>query len=191
MKASEKNTFSFHTLEQGNKQPEIICGDMARGIIQAVITMHEVANAADDADEIRGTITKVDFNDSNSMTLFCDIRGGDQQAMEKVVEKLNQMTERLPKVKAHFEEQSFKKPVRFNQNDMKHVEDILETEFPEHVMKGHMSVPGQDIGNVAGFGIPSALLFVESGTGHHPYEYLRPEAMKQAFDATLAIVQGW
>ena len=131
-------------------------------------------------DSLRGTVTMID---SNSLPkLFIDIRGGSDQAMNEVYE--NTLTDAGFKSN-EAEIISKKSPSIFDKNQIQATEKIVSKALEGNIQKGNISVPGQDIGIINSYGIPSSLLFIESNTGHHPDEHVRKEAVEQAFKALI------
>lgn len=178
-------------LDDSSTAPDRVIGhEVMLSTARLIRKMDIAANNALESDEVRGTITTVDFTDAHHSVLYADIRGGEHEAMHVAFQETIQNA--VPdKVSLKTKLVSEKKPVKFDKKIMTLTEKILEEDFPGRVMKGHISVPGQDIGNISSHGIPSSLLFVESGTGHHPHEYVREEAMHMTFQAVISLISKW
>ncbi|MCV9385654.1 M20/M25/M40 family metallo-hydrolase [Reichenbachiella ulvae] len=160
--------------------------DLMTYMAQIVLAVDRSANDALDTDEVRATITKLELK-GHEASCFCDVRGATLEGM-KGVENATQIP--TPNsIHDHREELSRKAPILFASTQME--EEVLNAAFEGRVMSGQISVPGQDIGVIASCGIDAALFFIESGTGHHPDEYVREEAMEQAFEATKIILNHW
>lgn len=153
-------------------------------------SVHQSATNALEQDEVRGTVTRLFFDSPNTAQCFCDVRGATVLGMEKVVDEIPAL-EITDWLKLKVDVISKKKPAIFSEQITQQVEAVLSEKFNNRIMKGSISVPGQDIGVLSSHGIPSSLLFIESGTGHHPNEYVREEAMYQAFESIKTLVMYW
>ena len=167
-----------------------IDGALAVTMAKLVDRLNEEANNAFPEDEVRATITRLRFDDAHNAQCFCDVRGATMKGMEKITAALEQI-KLPPKTAFDVEMVSRKAPAIFDEKMTKEIEEVLGNHFDGRVMKGSISVPGQDIGVLSSYGVPSSLLFIESGTGHHPNEYVREEAMEQAFEALQTLFKYW
>jgi acetylornithine deacetylase/succinyl-diaminopimelate desuccinylase-like protein len=153
-----------------------------------ILTLDNTACTAPVSLGLRGTCTQLNITE-NSIELFVDIRGMDMKKMAKITTHLQQTIPTTSDIELSIHTQSKKEPVHFHPTVIQTIEHLLDKQFPQHIMTGHPSVPGQDIGIFAQHGIPSTLLFIESGTGHHRHEAVADDALTQCIQATLAIIK--
>lgn len=169
---------------------ERVSSKLVYAMAMIVNSVHHSAVYADVKDEVRGTVTRLFFEAPGKAQCFCDVRGASVSGMEKVVDQIPEL-DISDWIELKVDVISKKKPAIFSEAITRQVEEVLGKKFSNRIMKGSISVPGQDIGVLSSHGIPSSLLFIESGTGHHPNEYVREEAMFQAFEAVQALVIYW
>lgn len=173
-----------------SESKERISSKLVHAMAMVAESVHQSAVHAEVKDEVRGTVTRLFFESPNKAQCFCDVRGATVSGMDKVVHQIPEL-DISEWIKVQEDVISKKKPAIFSEAITQQVEEVLGKKFSNRIMKGSISVPGQDIGVLSSHGIPSSLLFIESGTGHHPNEYVREEAMFQAFEAIQTLVMYW
>jgi hypothetical protein len=163
-----------------NAQKRAITANSLSKIASIVMATNEKVIRFGD-NNLRGTVTQLDLD--NEIKLFIDIRGASNKNMQSVFEKIILHTgiqeENIDVI-------SQKSPSIFDKNLTDRVIEVLDNVLEGNIQTGEISVPGQDIGVINNYGIPSTLLFVESNTGHHPDEHVRKKAIDQAFRALFS-----
>lgn len=151
----------------------------------------EITTSAEEAalkyPEARATVTQLKASNEKTQA-FLDIRGATKDEMDYI---FNKVISSQNKENYNVNVISKKSPSAFDPATVQETEDLLESALDGNIMKGKMSIPGQDIGVFNSFGIPSVLLFVESNTGHHPNEKVRKPAAEQALIAIDALINNW
>lgn len=152
-----------------------------------ILKLHNSAIKSPEEYEVRATVTNA-FLNSKGGNCYCDIRGASEIGMKALLNDIKDLS-LIKEVNMIIEVISKKEPVIFNNTKLE--ENLLEKIFEKRVMKGYISVPGQDIGVLSAYGLDTSLFFIESGTGHHPNEFVREEAMEQAFIAVKETINYW
>lgn len=177
------------THQEQNENNKSLDPDLIFTAADLILKINQKANQSSYKLHVRATVSVVNTA-NNSLTFYLDVRGADVDGMQNIVNQV-QNTQISNFINLEIEHLSAKKPIIFPHRQINSVENILSNALNDRIMKGEISVPGQDIGNVASMDIPSSLLFVESGTGHHPNEAVRSEAMEAAFKAAEALIKFW